>query len=141
VEGLNMGADDYITKPFSTREVIARINAVLRRAIHMPAERPAAFSIGNVTVDFEERIVTKNGEPVALSMKEFDLLRYLIENKGRVLTRQQILDHVWGYEYVGETRTVDVHVRYLRIKVEEDADHPQLIETVRGVGYRLKMNR
>ena len=139
VEGLNMGADDYITKPFSTREVIARINAVLRRSSRTPVVKPPVLAIGNITVDFDERIVTKNGEPIALSMKEFDLFRYLIENRGRVLTRQQILDHVWGYEYVGETRTVDVHVRYLRLKVEDDADNPRLIETVRGVGYRLKL--
>jgi two-component system alkaline phosphatase synthesis response regulator PhoP len=138
VLGLEIGADDYITKPFSAREVVARIRAVLRRTA--PQENaPAGTTLraGGLEMDLDRRIVTKDGAEVAMPMKEFDLLRYLIENRGRVLTREQLLDHVWGYDYIGETRTVDVHVRHLRMKVEEDADNPTLIETVRGIGYRL----
>jgi len=138
VLGLEIGADDYITKPFSAREVVARIRAVLRRSA--PQEGvPAGMTLhaGDLLVDLDRRIVTKGGSELIMPMKEFDLLRYLIENRGRVLTREQLLDHVWGYDYIGETRTVDVHVRHLRMKVEDDADNPTLIETVRGIGYRL----
>lgn len=138
VLGLEIGADDYITKPFSTREVIARIKAVLRRSTQQDNGQPdSLLSVGSVTIDLDKRIVTKAGVELAMPMKEFDLLRYLVENKGRVLTREQLLDHVWGYDYIGETRTVDVHVRHLRMKVEDDPDNPALIETVRGIGYRL----
>lgn len=140
VLGLEIGADDYITKPFSTREVIARIKAVLRRAVQQDNKPDSILQIGSLTVDLNQRIVTKAGVELAMPLKEFDLLRYLIENKGRVLTREQLLDHVWGYDYIGETRTVDVHVRHLRMKVEDDADNPTLIETVRGIGYRLAGN-
>jgi two-component system alkaline phosphatase synthesis response regulator PhoP len=138
VLGLEIGADDYITKPFSAREVVARIRAVLRRAAPQEGAQPGvALRAGDLEVDLDRRIVTKAGNEVIMPMKEFDLLRYLIENRGRVLTREQLLDHVWGYDYIGETRTVDVHVRHLRMKVEDDPDNPALIETVRGIGYRL----
>lgn len=138
VLGLEIGADDYITKPFSTREVIARIKAVIRRATAQDnGHSESTLSAGNLVIDLDQRIVSKDGAELTMPMKEFDLLRYLLENKGRVLTREQLLDHVWGYDYVGETRTVDVHVRHLRMKVEGDPDNPTLIETVRGVGYRF----
>ncbi len=138
VLGLEIGADDYITKPFSTREVIARIKAVLRRAAQKEdGPHNSTITIGSLIIDLDKRTVTKSGLELPMPMKEFDLLRYLAENRGRVLTREQLLDHVWGYDYVGETRTVDVHVRHLRMKVEDDPDNPALIETVRGVGYRL----
>lgn len=138
VLGLEIGADDYITKPFSMREVIARIKAVLRRTSQQESgQHDSVMAFGSLVIDLDKRTVTKSGAELAMPLKEFDLLRYLAENKGRVLTREQLLDHVWGYDYIGETRTVDVHVRHLRMKVEDDPDNPTLIETVRGVGYRL----
>jgi two-component system alkaline phosphatase synthesis response regulator PhoP len=138
VLGLEIGADDYITKPFSMREVIARIKAVLRRSDRQDASQAdTLLTAGDLVIDKERRIVTKSGTELAMPMKEFDLLRYLLENRGKVLTREQLLDHVWGYDYIGETRTVDVHVRHLRLKVEDDPDSPTLIETVRGIGYRM----
>jgi two-component system alkaline phosphatase synthesis response regulator PhoP len=138
VLGLEIGADDYVTKPFSMREVVARIKAVLRRADQKETVQPdMLLHFGSITVDISQRRVTKNGMEQPMPMKEFDLLRCLIENKGRVLTREQLLDKVWGYDYVGETRTVDVHIRHLRMKLEDDPDNPALIETVRGIGYRL----
>jgi two-component system, OmpR family, alkaline phosphatase synthesis response regulator PhoP len=138
VLGLEIGADDYITKPFSTREVIARVKAVLRRTSQNESEPvEPVLAVGDLSVDLDQRIVRKNGSELPMPLKEFDLLRYMIENRGRVLTREQLLDHVWGYDYVGETRTVDVHVRHLRMKVENDPDNPAMIETVRGIGYRF----
>ncbi len=138
VLGLEIGADDYITKPFSTREVIARIKAVLRRANQKESgQNGPVITVGSLSIDLGKHIVTKSGVEIPMPVKEFDLLRYLSENRGRVLTREQLLDHVWGYDYAGETRTVDVHVRHLRMKVEDDPDNPALIDTVRGVGYKL----
>ncbi len=137
VLGLEIGADDYITKPFSTREVVARVKAVLRRAEAPAGHEGNVFAAGDLAVDLDQRIVTRAGAEVAMPLKEFELLRYLLENRGRVLTREQLLDHVWGYDYIGETRTVDVHVRHLRMKVEPDPENPILIETVRGIGYRF----
>ncbi len=138
VLGLEIGADDYITKPFSTREVIARIKAVLRRATQQESgTNGPVITAGNLSIDLGRHVVLKSGVEIPMPVKEFDLLRFLAENRGRVLTREQLLDHVWGYDYAGETRTVDVHVRHLRMKVEHDPDNPTLIETVRGVGYRL----
>lgn len=138
VLGLEIGADDYITKPFSTREVIARIKAVLRRAAQQETGiNGPLITVGSLSIDLGKHVVTKSGAEIPMPVKEFDLLRFLAENRGRVLTREQLLDHVWGYDYAGETRTVDVHVRHLRMKVEDDPDNPALIETVRGVGYRL----
>lgn len=134
--GLELGADDYITKPFSIRELIARVKAVLRRTTSSPSN-DKVFSYGNLMVDFEKHEVTKNGDRVDLTLKEFELLELLIKNKGKVLTRDSLLDKIWGYEYIGETRTVDVHIRHLRQKIEDDDKNPRYIETIRGIGYRF----
>jgi len=137
VLGLEIGADDYIVKPFSIKELCARVRAVLRRAA--PQAEPAEKHLehGNLRVDIERHSVTKGDTPIELTAKEFDLLVMLMRNKGKVLTRDTLLDKVWGVEYFGDTRTVDVHVRYLRQKVEDVPDSPTLIQTVRGVGYKF----
>ena len=133
VLGLDSGADDYITKPFGMMELISRVKAVLRRSSGN-ISTSSALKIGNVSIDNEKHQVFANGEEVMLTYKEFELLRYLFENKTVVITRDRLLDQVWGYEYGGETRTVDVHVRTLRQKLGESGN---IIETVRGVGYRV----
>ena len=133
--GLELGADDYVTKPFSVRELMARIKAVLRRT-KVEAVNDT-YSFGNVSIDFNKHEVMKNGEKVELTLKEFELLQILIKNKGRVLTRDLLLDKIWGYEFIGETRTIDVHIRYLRKKIEDDDKNPKFIETIRGIGYRF----
>lgn len=134
--GLELGADDYITKPFSVRELLARIKAVLRRNIK--EEQSQVINVGNLMIDLDRHEVLKSGKTVELTLKEFELLRLLIVNKGKVLTRDYLLDKVWGYEYYGETRTVDVHVRHLRQKIEDDDRNPKYIETIRGIGYKFK---
>lgn len=134
--GLELGADDYITKPFSVREVLARVKAILRRTSLHPIEK--SYTFGNLTIDFEKHEVTKNDKKIELTLKEFELLEMLIKNKGRVMTRDNLLDKIWGYEFIGETRTVDVHIRHLRQKIEDDDKNPKFIETIRGVGYRYK---
>lgn len=134
--GFELGADDYITKPFSIRELLARVKAVLRRINTTPTSE-RAFSFSNISVDFNKHEVVKDGEKVDLTLKEFELLEILIKNRGRVLTRETLLDKIWGYEYIGETRTVDVHIRHLRKKIEIDDKNPKLIETIRGIGYRF----
>ena len=137
--GLELGADDYITKPFSVRELLARVKAVLRRfSISEPESKVLAF--GNLTADFDKREILVNDKKLDLTLKEFELLEILIRNKGKILTRDTLLDKIWGYEYIGETRTVDVHIRYLRKKIELDDKNPKLIETIRGVGYRFNPN-
>lgn len=138
VLGLEMGADDYITKPFSVRELNARIKALLRRATVQEEEERDTFTFGDVTVDHLKYEVTKKRERVDLTLKEFELLEFLIKHRGNVLTRELLLEKIWGYEYVGETRTVDVHIRHLRQKLEEDDKNPYFIETVRGIGYRFR---
>lgn len=135
VLGLELGADDYITKPFSVRELVARVKAVIRRT-GQPAESNSV-NFSNISVDFENHEVKKEGKKIDLTLKEFDLLEILIKNKGRVMTRDFLLDKIWGYEYLGETRTVDVHIRHLRQKIEADDKNPKIIETIRGVGYRF----
>ncbi|MCM0648746.1 response regulator transcription factor [Clostridium swellfunianum] len=135
--GLELGADDYMTKPFSIRELLARVKAVLRRTTIQPIDKSYRFD--NIIVDFEKHEVTKEGKRVELTLKEFEVLEILIKNKGRVVTREFLLDKVWGYEYFGETRTVDVHIRHLRQKIEEDDKSPKFIETIRGVGYRFNI--
>ena len=137
VLGLEIGADDYIVKPFSIREVVARIKAVLRRADAPPSDAPIITS-GSLMVDSDRREVRKDGALLTLAMKEFDLLYYLMTHPGRVMTRSQLLDQVWGYDYMGEARTVDVHIRHLRQKIEDVPESPRYIETVRGVGYRFR---
>ncbi|MDO5780473.1 MAG: response regulator transcription factor [Clostridium sp.] len=137
--GLELGADDYITKPFSVRELLARVKAVLRRfSISEPENNILVF--GNLTADFDKREILVNDKKLDLTLKEFELLEILIRNKGKILTRDTLLDKIWGYEYIGETRTVDVHIRYLRKKIELDDKNPKLIETIRGVGYRFNPN-
>ncbi len=137
VLGLEIGADDYIVKPFSVKELCARVKAVLRRASRQGDVAEQTFSAGNLTVDIDRHTVKKAGIPVELTAKEFDLLVMLMRNRGKVLTRDTLLDKVWGVEYYGDTRTVDVHVRYLRQKIEENSDEPAYIQTVRGVGYKF----
>ena len=134
--GLELGADDYITKPFSIRELLARVKAVLRRSSSDEISEEI-YEIGRLKVDFERHEVLINNEKVELTLKEFELLEILIKNKGKILRRETLLDKVWGYEYIGETRTVDVHIRYLRKKVEDDDKNSKFIETIRGVGYRF----
>jgi two-component system response regulator RegX3 len=139
VVGLELGADDYVTKPYSARELIARVRAVLRRGGE-PAEdgAPGVLAAGPVRMDVERHVVTVNGNAVALPLKEFDLLEYLLRNVGRVLTRGQLIDRVWGADYVGDTKTLDVHVKRLRAKVEADPGVPRHLVTVRGLGYKFE---
>ncbi|MBS5343828.1 MAG: response regulator transcription factor [Clostridium sp.] len=138
VLGLEMGADDYIVKPFGVKEVCARVRAVLRRTENQVAPQPEEkIKGGDITVDIVSHTVTKGDKSIELTAKEFDLLVMLMRNSGRVLTRDTLLDRVWGVEYFGDTRTVDVHVRYLRQKIEDNPDTPQLLQTVRGVGYKF----
>ena len=138
VVGLELGADDYVTKPFSSRELVARIRAVLRRRGEEEAPLPAALEAGPVRMDVERHVVTVRGEDVQLPLKEFELLEVLLRNAGRVLTRMQLIDRVWGADYVGDTKTLDVHVKRLRAKIEEDPAHPRYIVTVRGLGYKFE---
>ncbi len=135
--GLELGADDYITKPFSVRELLARVKAVLRRTNSFNEMDEDVYESKNLKVDFERHEVYVNSEKIDLTLKEFELLQILIKNKGKILKRETLLDKIWGYEYIGETRTVDVHIRYLRKKIEEDDKNPKYIETIRGVGYRF----
>ncbi|MCH4239201.1 MAG: response regulator transcription factor [Oscillospiraceae bacterium] len=137
VLGLEMGADDYITKPFGIKELCARVRAVLRRANRQAAPEEKVLSAGGIQVDITRHTVLKNGEPVVLTAKEFALLCMLMQHEEKVLTRDALLDKVWGIEYYGDTRTVDVHMRYLRQKVEDNPDKPVHILTVRGVGYKF----
>jgi two-component system, OmpR family, response regulator RegX3 len=138
VVGLELGADDYVTKPFSTRELVARIKAILRRApVHDLDGDEVPVEAAGVRVDRARHEVRVDGEPVELPPKEFELLAVLVEHAGRVLTRDRLIDEVWGSDYVGDTKTLDVHVRRLRTRVEVDAHQPRRIQTVRGVGYRF----
>jgi two-component system response regulator RegX3 len=138
--GLELGADDYVTKPYSARELIARIRAVLRRGVDNDDSGIAdgVLEAGPVRMDVERHIVSVNGEPITLPLKEFDLLEYLMRNSGRVLTRGQLIDRVWGADYVGDTKTLDVHVKRLRSKIEADPANPVHLVTVRGLGYKLE---
>ena len=140
VVGLELGADDYVTKPYSARELIARVRAVLRRGSE-PVEADGGARIlaaGPVRMDVERHVVSVHGAEVALPLKEFDLLEYLLRNVGRVLTRGQLIDRVWGADYVGDTKTLDVHVKRLRSKVEADPSVPRHLVTVRGLGYKFE---
>ncbi|MFC7547316.1 response regulator [Plantactinospora sp. GCM10030261] len=139
VVGLEIGADDYVTKPYSPRELVARIRAVLRRQSTETVEDPAAtLSAGPVRMDIERHTVTVAGSAVQLPLKEFELLELLLRNAGRVLTRGQLIDRVWGADYVGDTKTLDVHVKRLRSKVEPEPSAPRHIVTVRGLGYKFE---
>jgi two-component system response regulator RegX3 len=139
VVGLEIGADDYVTKPYSPRELVARIRAVLRRNAGDIAElTPATLAAGPVRMDVERHVVTVSGAAVPLPLKEFELLEMLLRNAGRVLTRGQLIDRVWGADYVGDTKTLDVHVKRLRSKVEPEPAAPRHIVTVRGLGYKFE---
>lgn len=138
VVGLELGADDYVTKPFSSRELVARIRAVLRRRGEDEVVLPAALEAGPVRMDVERHVVTVRGDNVQLPLKEFELLEVLLRNAGRVLTRMQLIDRVWGADYVGDTKTLDVHVKRLRAKIEADPGNPRYIVTVRGLGYKFE---
>jgi two-component system response regulator RegX3 len=139
VVGLELGADDYVTKPYSARELVARIRAVLRRrGDPEPVDGGGVLAAGPVRMDVERHVVAVDGEPVQLPLKEFDLLELLLRNAGRVLTRGQLIDRVWGADYVGDTKTLDVHVKRLRAKIEPDPANPVHLLTVRGLGYKLE---
>ena len=140
VVGLELGADDYVTKPYSSRELIARINAVLRRAntAQVDEEYSGVISIGPIKLDVDRHIMTLNNMPISLPLKEFELLEFLMRNSGRVLTRSQLIDRVWGSDYFGDTKTLDVHIKRLRAKIEQDPANPTYIQTVRGLGYKFE---
>ncbi|WP_068251298.1 response regulator transcription factor [Janibacter corallicola] len=138
VVGLEIGADDYVTKPYSSRELLARIKAVLRRNNEPEELVPSTIEGGPVRMDVERHVVTVDGEPMQLPLKEFELLEMLLRNVGRVLTRMQLIDRIWGSDYVGDTKTLDVHIKRLRGKIEPDPAAPVHIITVRGLGYKFE---
>ena len=140
VVGLEIGADDYVTKPYSSRELVARIRAVLRRNSGEAIDNePGVMTVGPIRMDVDRHQVVVNGIPVSLPLKEFELLEFLMRNAGRVLTRMQLIDRVWGSDYVGDTKTLDVHIKRLRAKIETDPANPTLIQTVRGLGYKMEL--
>ncbi|MFQ1001880.1 winged helix-turn-helix domain-containing protein [Modestobacter sp. SSW1-42] len=138
VVGLELGADDYVTKPYSARELVARMRAVLRRGAEAEPSTEATLAAGPVRLDVDRHVVAVDGAPVSLPLKEFDLLELLLRNAGRVLTRGQLIDRVWGADYVGDTKTLDVHVKRLRAKLEPDPANPRYLVTVRGLGYKFE---
>ena len=141
VVGLELGADDYVTKPYSSRELLARVRAVLRRTgdIHADENYGSVVQVGELKLDTDRHLVTFKGETISLPLKEFELLEFLMRNAGRVLTRIQIIDRIWGNDYVGDTKTLDVHIKRLRAKFETDPANPTLIQTVRGLGYKMEI--
>ncbi len=144
VVGLEVGADDYVTKPYRIRELVARMRAVLRRNASEgdgPEVGPGAIVVGDVTIDPDEHLVTLRGEPMRLPLKEFELLHILLANAGRVLPRETLIDRVWGTDYVGDTKTLDVHVKRLRSKLEADPASPERIVTIRGLGYKYERSK
>lgn len=138
VVGLELGADDYVTKPYSTRELLARIRAVLRRRTEDVDEHESVLEAGGVRMDVERHTVTVGGADVSMPLKEFELLELLLRNGGRVLTRGQLIDRVWGADYFGDTKTLDVHIKRIRSKIEKTPSQPKLLVTVRGLGYRFE---
>lgn len=138
VVGLELGADDYVTKPYSTRELLARIRAVLRRQTDDSDLDDGVLTAGTVRMDVDKHQVTVDGREIAMPLKEFELLELLLRNAGRVLTRGQLIDRVWGADYFGDTKTLDVHVKRIRSKIEADPSNPQMLVTVRGLGYRFE---
>lgn len=140
VVGLEIGADDYVTKPYSSRELVARIHSVLRRNSGEAVDNePGVMTVGQIRMDIDRHQVAVNGIPVSLPLKEFELLEFLMRNAGRVLTRMQLIDRVWGSDYVGDTKTLDVHIKRLRAKIETDPANPTLLQTVRGLGYKMEL--
>jgi two-component system response regulator RegX3 len=138
VVGLELGADDYVTKPYSTRELLARIRAVLRRRVEVEGLDDAVLEVGPVRMDVDRHAVSVSGGEVAMPLKEFELLELLLRNAGRVLTRGQLIDRIWGADYFGDTKTLDVHIKRIRSKIETDPSQPTLLLTVRGLGYRFE---
>jgi len=138
VVGLELGADDYVTKPYSTRELLARIRAVLRRRVESEDDDEAVLEAGSVRMDVERHTVSVDGATVAMPLKEFELLELLLRNAGRVLTRGQLIDRVWGVDYFGDTKTLDVHIKRIRSKIEKSPSEPVMLVTVRGLGYRFE---
>ena len=138
VVGLELGADDYVTKPYSKAELVARIRAVLRRRSDLLDSNDSLLNAGPVKIDVERHQVSINSEIVSLPLKEFELLEFLIRNSGRVLTRSQLIDRVWGSDYFGDTKTLDVHIKRLRAKIEKDPANPVYIQTIRGLGYKFE---
>ena len=141
VVGLELGADDYVTKPYSSRELLARIKAVLRRqgGSSDSAEDHGTLVVGPIRMDIDKHQVTVNSASIQLPLKEFELLEFLMRNSGRVLTRNQLIDRVWGGDYFGDTKTLDVHIKRLRSKIEEDPANPTMLQTIRGLGYKLEI--
>jgi two-component system response regulator RegX3 len=140
VVGLEIGADDYVTKPYSSRELVARINAVLRRnGSDTNIGSNGVLTVQGIRMDIERHQVSIDGKPVSLPLKEFELLEFLMRNAGRVLTRIQLIDRVWGSDYVGDTKTLDVHIKRIRAKIESDPANPKIIQTVRGLGYKMEL--
>ena len=138
VVGLELGADDYVTKPYSSRELVARIRAVLRRHGEEDQATDGILSAGPVRIDVERHKVSINNEDVSFPLKEFELLEFLVRNSGRVLTRIQLIDRVWGSDFFGDTKTLDVHIKRLRSKIEKDPAEPEFIQTIRGLGYKFE---
>ena len=138
VVGLELGADDYVTKPYSSRELLARIRAVLRRRVDVDVDEDAVLETGPVRMDVERHSVSVGGSEVPMPLKEFELLELLMRNAGRVLTRGQLIDRVWGADYFGDTKTLDVHIKRIRSKIEDDPSQPSMLVTVRGLGYRFE---
>ena len=139
VVGLELGADDYVTKPYSSRELIARIRAVMRRGSDNSSDLDlGVLTVGPIRLDIDRHVISVNNFPINLPLKEFELLEFLMRNSGRVLTRMQLIDRVWGSDYVGDTKTLDVHIKRLRAKIETDPANPVFIQTVRGLGYKME---
>jgi two-component system response regulator RegX3 len=138
VVGLELGADDYVTKPYSSRELLARIRAVLRRRIDLDVDDDGVVEVGSVRMDVERHSVAVDGREVNMPLKEFELLELLLRNAGRVLTRGQLIDRVWGSDYFGDTKTLDVHIKRIRSKIEQNPSEPERLVTVRGLGYRFE---
>lgn len=140
VVGLELGADDYVTKPYQARVLLARVRAVLRRGNEVSENGTdnSVVEVGNLKLDAGRHLVTSEGKSISLPLKEFELLEFLMRNAGRVLTREQLIDRIWGSDYVGDTKTLDVHIKRLRAKFEKDSANPELIQTVRGLGYKME---
>jgi two-component system, OmpR family, response regulator RegX3 len=138
VVGLELGADDYVTKPYSTRELLARIRAVLRRKTEPETENDTVLQAGDVRMDIERHTVSVLGNDIAMPLKEFELLELLLRNAGRVLTRGQLIDRIWGADYFGDTKTLDVHIKRIRSRIEKVPSEPTMLVTVRGLGYRFE---